>query len=499
MGRSLRLLIVEDSEDDALLLVRQITRDGWSVHFERVETEEALAAALDREPWDLVIADYSLPSFSAPQALALLKARDLDLPFIIVSGTIGEAAAVDAMRAGAHDYVMKGNLTRLLPAIAREMDEAEERRGRAQAERALAQEREWSRFLVESGSALIVGLDPEGRISTFNPAAEAFTGYGKEEVRDKNWFDLFTPRDRYPDAWQAFSRLVTSSQPMDTEEPILIATGEERIIAWHRTVLPPESSLSGIVGFGIDVTARRRADQHRLTVERAARQTDKLAALGTMAAGLAHELNNPIGIISSRIELMLLEGEELALPASLSEDLRVIHRHAQRMARLTQGLLSFGRRSSGERRPIDLNQVIEETLLLIGLQITKAGIEIATEFGTIPPILGDSSGLQQVVLNLVSNARDAMAGGAGTIRITTRRILGPPDTVELEVADTGPGIAPEHLAHVFDPFFTTKPSGTGLGLAITYGIVREHEGSIDVESTPHRGTRFVLKFPVLTA
>src|SRR6266542_858618 len=120
MGRSLRLLIVEDSEDDALLLVRQITRDGWSVHFERVETEETLAAALDRGPWDLVIADYSLPSFSAPQALALLKARDLDLPFIIVSGTIGEAAAVDAMRAGAHDYVMKGNLTRLLPAIARE-------------------------------------------------------------------------------------------------------------------------------------------------------------------------------------------------------------------------------------------------------------------------------------------------------------------------------------------------------------------------------------------
>jgi signal transduction histidine kinase len=126
----LRVLIVEDAEDDALLLVRELRRGGYAVVFERVETEEQMTAALDRQPWDLVLADYALPRFSGPRALALVKGRGLDLPFIIVSGTIGEETAVAAMKAGAHDYLMKGHLARLVPAIQREVGDAEERRQR---------------------------------------------------------------------------------------------------------------------------------------------------------------------------------------------------------------------------------------------------------------------------------------------------------------------------------------------------------------------------------
>jgi two-component system cell cycle sensor histidine kinase/response regulator CckA len=494
MARRLRLLLVEDSPDDALLLVRHLTREGWGIDVVRVETSAAFTEALQRGGWDLVVADYALPTFSGPEALALLKSRGVDLPFIIVSGTIGEDIAVAAMKAGAHDYVLKDNLARLGPAIERELGEAEGRRERGRTERALAEERDWSRLLVENASALIVGLDAAGLITVFNPAAERVTGHRADDVRGKDWFEVLAPRDRYAEAWAAFREMIETGHARDTEDPLLTATGEERIIAWHRNVL--RAPLSGLVAFGIDVTDRLRAERERKVLEQAARQMERLAGLGTLAAGLAHELNNPIGIISSRIELMLMEAD--TLPPSTVEDLRVIHRHAHRMARLATGLLSFGRRSSGERVSVNLNQVIEETLLLIGPQITKSGIELVTRLADVPPIRGDGSTLQQVVLNLVSNAREAMTIPAGRISIETRMSANPPGRVELEIEDTGPGISPEDLARIFDPFFTTKATGTGLGLAITYGIVHEHDGTIDVESSPGRGTRFLLSFPPIT-
>ena len=240
--------------------------------------------------------------------------------------------------------------------------------------------------------------------------------------------------------------------------------------------------------------ARQREEAERAALALAARRAEKLAALGTLAAGLAHELNNPIGIMSSRIEVMLMEGE--GLPAHVREDLEVLHRQTQRVARITQGLLTFARSSSGERAPVDLNHIVRETLLLAENQIAKGGVKVTTDLAPdVSAVLGDADTLQQVMLNLVTNARDAVASG-GEIRIQTRR-RDADRMIELVVADTGRGIAPEDLARIFDPFFTTKPTGTGLGLSLTHGIVREHGGTIDVESAPGRGTRFILAFPAI--
>jgi signal transduction histidine kinase len=198
--------------------------------------------------------------------------------------------------------------------------------------------------------------------------------------------------------------------------------------------------------------------------------------------------------MSSRIQVMLMEGE--GLPAHVREDLEVLHRQTQRVARITQGLLTFARSSAGERTPIDLNHIVRETLLLAENQIVKGGVKVTADLAPdLPAILGDADTLQQVMLNLVTNARDAVDTG-GEIRIETRR-RDSDRTIELVVADTGRGIAPEDLTRIFDPFFTTKPSGTGLGLSLTHGIVREHGGTIDVESAPGRGTRFILAFPAL--
>jgi signal transduction histidine kinase len=237
----------------------------------------------------------------------------------------------------------------------------------------------------------------------------------------------------------------------------------------------------------------------RVALERSARQAEKLAALGTLSAGLVHELNNPIGIISSRIELMLREAQERPLPPEVREDLAVLHRHSQRVARIARGLLSFARQSPGDRRLLDLNQIVEDTLLLLEKQVSKEGITVRRSMAPdLPPMEGDPNALQQVVLNLLTNARDAMDDG-GEIRIETGTAPGRPGWLRLVVSDNGPGIPLEHLPKIFDPFYTTKADGTGLGLSISYGIVREHQGTIDVQSQPGKGTTFVLAFPALAS
>jgi PAS domain S-box-containing protein len=488
--------MVEDSADDAELVARQLRRGGWEPEIRRVETADAMEAALAEARWDVVLADYALPQFSGPAALALLRRAGLDLPFIIVTGAITEDTAVAAMRAGAHDYVMKDNLRRLGPAIQRELREAAERRQLAGAEALLARERDYSRALIEESSALIVGLDADARITLFNRAAETATGYRREDVLGRSWFERIVPRERFPDVWDVFQTFGHTGGPADYENPIVTAAGVERIIAWRNSTVRTGDGLSSVLSFGIDVTERRRAEEARVMLEQAARQAERLAALGTLAAGLAHELNNPIGIMSSRIELILLDAQRTGLPPEVAEDLQVIHRHAGRVARIAQGLLSFARNTPGQRTAVDLNVLVQDAVMLAGKSLTREGIEIDTALDPdLPLVPGDPTGLQQVILNLVVNARDAIEG-TGRIAIETARVSGPPRGIRLSVADTGRGIAPDDLARIFDPFFTTKPRGTGLGLSITHGIVRDHGATIDVESAAGRGTRFVVTFPV---
>ena len=226
-------------------------------------------------------------------------------------------------------------------------------------------------------------------------------------------------------------------------------------------------------------------------------QSEKLSALGRLVAGVAHEMNNPLGIISSRIELMLADAEGQSFPAQFLEDLRVVHRNVLRVASVAQALRSFARQSTGERRPVDLNTVVTETLLLVGKSMSTDNVRITIDLDPeLPRIGGDANALQQVLLNLLTNAREAMTG-SGEIRITTARDSERPGWLRIIVSDTGPGIPPAHLPHLFEPFYTTKPSGTGLGLAVSYGIVQNHLGTIDVQSVAGQGATFTLTFPVL--
>jgi two-component system, cell cycle sensor histidine kinase and response regulator CckA len=273
------------------------------------------------------------------------------------------------------------------------------------------------------------------------------------------------------------------------------------MVLMSRDVRPPDEALLAML---TDIGRRigQHYDHRQIELElrhqrEVLYETEKLSALGRLVAGVAHEMNNPLGIISSRIELMLGEADGHAYPAQHVEDLKVIHRNVLRVAGVAQALRSFARQSTGERRPVDLNEVVAETLLLVGKPMSTDNIRIATVLDqTLPSILGDANALQQVLLNLLTNAREAMTG-EGEIRIRSERDPSRSGRVRLIVTDTGPGIPAAHLPHLFEPFYTTKPSGTGLGLAVSYGIIQDHLGTIDIHSIPGQGATFTLSFPTM--
>jgi two-component system cell cycle sensor histidine kinase/response regulator CckA len=270
-------------------------------------------------------------------------------------------------------------------------------------------------------------------------------------------------------------------------------------VFFSRVVRQPDPELLDLVG---DVASRVGLyidyQRTREDLERQGeilRQREKLAELGTLAAGLAHEINNPMGIIASRIELMLMESDSNGLPAQTREDLEVLQRNVRRVGQIVRGLLAFARQAPRDRTPVDLNLAVEETLRLVEGQMRRVGVEVRTLLDrTIPALLGDASALEQVTLNLLTNAREALAG-PGRVTIETRAAPGRSGWIQLVIADTGPGIPAEALPKIFDPFFTTKPQGTGLGLSLCYGIVQDHGGMVDVESAAGRGTTFILSFP----
>jgi len=351
--------------------------------------------------------------------------------------------------------------------------------------------------LLESASEGVLLIDASGRIILVNRAAERMFGYDHDELKGQTLEVLLPDRIRekhreHRAGYFAGPRV----RPMGTGMDL---AGRRK----DGAEFPVEISLSYVqahdgmnaMALVTDITERKRVEAELQSQREALYQSEKLAALGTLSAGIAHEMNNPLGIITSRIEVMLLDAEEQNVPAQVLEDLRVLHRATQRVARIATNLRSFARQTPREHAHVDLNGVVQEMLLLMQKPLEIDGIRLVTRLDTdIPPILGDASTLQQVLLNLVTNAREAMGQG-GEIRIETGPAAEQPGWVRIVIADTGPGISPEDLSKVFDPFYTTKRSGTGLGLSVSYGIVKDHHGTVDVQSVPGRGTTFVLTFP----
>ena len=384
--RPLRVLIVEDNPDDAELVILELRRGGYEPETLRVQTAATMRAALVERTWDLIVSDYSMPSFSAPEAFTLVRNMNIDLPFVVVSGTVGEEVAVEAMRAGVHDFLLKGNLRRFVAAIERELREA-------------------------------------------------------------------------------------------------------------------------------TVRAERRKIQEQLMI------SERMASVGTLAAGVAHEINNPLAVVVGNLQLI---GQDLkalttdveAIPedvrqklgerfprlaatlASSRESATDAEEAGERVRTIVRDLRVFSRSEDDRRDAVDVHGVLESSLRMARNELRHRA-KVIRRFGDVPRVDANEARLGQVFLNLIVNAAHAIPEGRtdeNTVTITTRRAN---DMVAVDVSDSGTGIAPDVMPRIFDVFFTTKPIGvgTGLGLAICHRIVTGMSGRIEVASQLGEGTTFTVLLP----
>src|SRR6201988_2463419 len=494
MTNALKALIVEDSDDDAQLLVRELRRNGYLVAFERVENAEQMSKALAHGEFDIIFSDYSLPEFDAPRALELLKQSGPDIPFIIVSGTVSEDVAVLSMKAGAHDYLPKGNLIRLIAAVERELREAQQREARRKADEALRISDVQYRMLFDSNPQPMWVYEVKTlRFLAVNEAAIRHYGYSRSEF---------------------MSMTIKSIRAPETIPVLRKQTTRDYAGLWkHRmkngSLIDVEITSNGIVFGGqqaqlvlaLDVTEKLKARQvlqekadELASMTQQLWHASKLATMGELAASVAHELNNPLATVSLRVETLM---QQLEHDEQKQRSLQIIISEVERMASLVTNLLQFTRRHQRQVSTIDVREEITRSIDLISYYLRNRKIEVVREFDeSLPSIHADRQQLRQVFLNLMTNAGDAMPeGGVLTVRVHDQSNS---SRVMIEFADTGEGISAADLKKVWDPFFTSKPEGkgTGLGLSICSRIVEEHGGTISMEFEFVKGITLPLVLPV---
>jgi PAS domain S-box-containing protein len=345
-----------------------------------------------------------------------------------------------------------------------------------------------ARGYFESSVEGIITTDANGLIRQVNPRGQELFGYHEMEVVGQPIEVLLPQRFR---ARHKLHRDLFFSAPSSR----LMGPGME--IAGRRkdgTEFPAEVSLNVVrirrgdvvIAFVTDITERR-------LMEREARRTETVNALGAVAAGIAHELNNPLAVMGSRIELMLAADEDLS--TETRADLLVLQRNIERASRISHNMLSLARQRPGPRAAVDVNAAIGEAMSIVGAEARADELSFDVQLDrSIPSVMGELTGIEQVIINLVMNARDA---GAHRVRIETGRAPGRDDQLRLSISDDGSGIASDSLRRLFEPFFTTKPQGTGLGLWLSQRIIRDHGGTIAAESAPGKGTTFIITLPAI--
>jgi PAS domain S-box-containing protein len=628
MPRALKVLLVEDNPHDAELVLRELRRAGFEPDWQRVETEPDFTASL-KEAFELIISDFAMPEFNGLRALDLLNASGRDIPFIIVSGTIGEETAVAAMKQGAMDYLIKDRLARLGQAVNRALEETRLRRERAIAAQALVIAEAKFRGLFENSVTGIYQTSPDGRLLAANPALARIAGYESPEAMiaavgnlaeqvyvdpvDRARFQQqiqahgvvqgFEARMRRPDgtpfwissnAWLArdrdgrvcyegelediTARKLAGQQLRESEERFrqlaeninevfwITDVTKEQIIyispayetvwgrpredlyrssqAWvqsiHREdqtrvleavrqkqpqgtydetyrILRPDGTVrwihdkafpvrsddgtvQRIVGVAEDITEARLLEEKFLRAQR-------LEAVGSLASGVAHDMNNILAPML--MAAGLLKGK---LHEQRDRDILTMVEHsAQRGAGIIGQLLTFSRGTEGARVAIQASHLLKEMRHLMQETFPRH-LEIECDCPKdLWSVLADATQLHQVLMNLCVNARDAMAaGGRLTVRArniqlaadeAARQLVQAGPYVEITVTDTGHGIPAEIVGRIFDPFFTTKEAGkgTGLGLATVASIVKSHQGILDVESEPGTGSTFRVRLPAVVA
>ena len=369
---------------------------------------------------------------------------------------------------------------------------------RIRMEEALRQSEEKYRTVMENIEEAYFEVDLAGNYTFFNDALCRQLGYSREELMGMN-YGVYTPPERQKKAFETYNRIYRTGEPAEIFDAIQIRKDGKQIFV-ESSAAPIRNQKGEIVGFrGVtrDITERKQAEEEKRQLEQKAQLASRLASVGELASGVAHEINNPLTGVIGYAHLLLARKD---IPKDMIRDVEIINEGAQRVASIVKKLLAFARQTRPEQRYVNINELIHNTLDLQAYALASNNIKVSLQLARdIPMTIADPGQLQQVFLNLIMNAETAMklARGRGKLSIKTEHS---DNTIRISFKDTGPGIAKETMESIFDPFFTTREvgQGTGLGLSVCHGIVAEHKGRIWVESDLGKGATFIVELPIVT-
>jgi len=508
MNLSVAILLLEDDPNDAGLVEECLQADHLTCRITRVQDRAEFLAALQDGEFDLILSDHKLPAFDGLSALNLALTVRPDIPFIFVSGTLGEEAAIEALKVGAADYVLKTRLSRLVPAVQRALGQARDRAARKRAEAELRESEQNYRTLFESideGFCTIEVLFDQNekpvdyRFLKISPSFERQTGIENAAGRrmreiapqhEEHWFEIY-------------GRIALTGEPMRFENEA------KQLGRWYDVyafrVGDPQRRRVGIL-FN-DITERKRAEAEARDSERRYREVQadlahasRVATMGQLMASIAHEIRQPIGaaIMNAQAGLNWLN----AKPPNLEEvrqALGGIVSAGKQAGNVIDRMRALIKKAPPRIGDIEINEAVLEVMALTRAEILKHGVSVRTQLVGMAHVYGDRVQLQQVLLNLIVNAIEAMRDVGEEDRQLFVSARSEPDGVCVEVRDSGPGFAPEALERVFDPFYTTKSGGLGLGLSVCRSIIEAHNGRLWASPNLPRGAIFRFIVPARPA
>ncbi len=453
MDNETKILMVEDLVTDAQLIQRELRQASIKFVAERVENKEAFLKALVNFQPDIVLSDYSLPQFCGLDALRLLKEKKPDIPFILITGSLTEEVAVECMKEGAHDYILKTSLKRLPSAVLNALAKRRTEQEKVKAE-------ELYRLIAENTSDLICLLDTRGMYVYVSPSHRELLGYAPEDLLGRSFFSLIHP-DEQDEARRRFVESRQGKKRGNLEWRFNHIDGSWKVFdAVENWIYDGEGRLQRAIVVSRDLTERKRAEKALRESEDQLRQAQKLEAIGQLAGGVAHDFNNLLTVITGYSDLLLKRIDEGDSNRSRVEEIK---QAAARASSLTRQLLAFSRKQVLQPKLFDLNTLVADMGKMLRRLIGE-DIELTTALsGEVAQINADPGQIEQVLMNLVVNARDAMPDG-GKITIETAEIeidqtyanrhlaVQPGPHVTLSVSDTGSGIDPETRKHIFEPF-----------------------------------------------
>jgi PAS domain S-box-containing protein len=498
MTSPLQVLILEDNPSDAELVQQLLDADNITNESRRVQTRPEFVEALQAPDLDLILADYSLPTFDGFTALNLARTLRPEVPFIFVSGSLGEEVAIEALKIGATDYVLKSRLSRLVPAVQRALRETRERNDRRKAEDAARRSEKELLASIDIIPAIAFTTLPDGSAIWANRQWGQFTGLSPQDTSGFGWQATLHPDDldNHLAKWR---RSLSSGEPFENEARHRGAKGEYRYFLVRAVPLRDENEKI-VKWFGTltDIEDRKRAEQERerlRQLESDLAYMSRVMTMGELAASITHEIKQPITAAVMNAEACARWlSRDVPNVSEASHAAAAMVAGAMRAAEIVDRVRSLYVREAPRREPFYLGEIIQEILILLAETAKRNLVCIRTDIkvGSTRAI-GDRVQVQQVLLNLMLNSIEAMKDTGGDLTVSS--MTADDGLVQVHVSDTGPGLPIEQSERLFEAFFTTKPQGTGLGLCISRRIVEAHGGRLWASSNQGRGVTFHFTLP----